>query len=584
MIRSDYDKVLDNILFKYQKSKAYSFLVEGINELQPYYPKLDLEQIKKLVALDPTYKGGDSVGKYGRWIIGLYYNNVKNNERLVKYNQFRTRPENRGKEITPPQMLPAIKDEDLYKVTDALKKYDTLQNKIKKPVTDFKTLPDLEMTVQQYEEQGVPTDAKALKIYNVFKKCETLGLKKIFENSRAMIGIPETKASSVPFGEFTSWCTTTQRSNYYERYSRQGPLFIIFIKDKGDLYQFHFETASYMNAADRRIDMKEFTQNYKDVCLTLYNYVKKQKGITNSEDLSGQVQFIKNYYENVISSPNNVKIVLDDPSVYDVKIEDGAVSASLDLRDVRGNVYEASGRDVVRYDDLMDILEGTWDRWDWESTSALEDEWEAKRIFDEVFKENGLDLRFDDIVEDDVPEEFQEIINEDFSEWVGLRDFISYCYRSGTENAMYKDVREFFADNFPIKEFFGDTKVRIGFTKEEFYKIVWEWCCQMKGWTNTWGKDDSIPFMSLDKLTSLKGEVIESKHLPTEWWVTIQSEDANESMGGVSWINVWRQTRGMDEDEVFREPYGGYYEFDGEYFKEGCKEAVKKCKEKLENK
>ena len=78
MKKYNYSNHLDNILFKFANASSHSFLIEGITELQRYYPKLDEKQLRGLVALDPTYKGGDNLGKYGKWIITLFYNNIKN--------------------------------------------------------------------------------------------------------------------------------------------------------------------------------------------------------------------------------------------------------------------------------------------------------------------------------------------------------------------------------------------------------------------------------------------------------------------------------------------------------------------------
>ena len=101
--------------------------------------------------------------------------------------------------------MPAIKKEDLYKVTDSLKLYDTLKGKINKPITAFKTLPELDTELAKFKNEGVPTDKEALRRYNTFKSCEKLGLKKIYESPEWIIGIPTTLESSVPFGEYTSW-------------------------------------------------------------------------------------------------------------------------------------------------------------------------------------------------------------------------------------------------------------------------------------------------------------------------------------------------------------------------------------------
>lgn len=113
----------NNVLFK------NAILFEGIEDLKRYFPKLDEKSLKELVALDPTYKGGDQLGKYGRWIIKLFYNTLKNIDMKKQYSELLKKyPDGinpkTGQKFQEPVLLPSINKEDLYKVTNSLKQYD----------------------------------------------------------------------------------------------------------------------------------------------------------------------------------------------------------------------------------------------------------------------------------------------------------------------------------------------------------------------------------------------------------------------------------------------------------------------------
>ena len=238
-----YNQILTKTINKYNNiSFKNAVLVEGVSDLVKYFPKLSKEDLQELVALDPTYKGGEQLGKYGKWIIRLFYNTLKNVEAKKQYQQLlKQYPDGinpkTGQKFQEPNYLPSINREDLAKMTNSIKQYDLYKKEIGKPIDAFKTLPELDQAISSIKNQGVPTNELALKRYNLFKSAEKKGLQKIYEDKDWIIGIPTTKESSVMFGSDTSWCTTSQ-GQYYERYSSQGDLFILLNKDDGKLYQF----------------------------------------------------------------------------------------------------------------------------------------------------------------------------------------------------------------------------------------------------------------------------------------------------------------------------------------------------------
>lgn len=51
------------------------FLNEDIEAVKKYYPNIPDDTFMQLIELDPTYRGNDSLGKYGKWLLNLYNRN-----------------------------------------------------------------------------------------------------------------------------------------------------------------------------------------------------------------------------------------------------------------------------------------------------------------------------------------------------------------------------------------------------------------------------------------------------------------------------------------------------------------------------
>ncbi len=82
-----YNQILNKTINKYNNFLFNKILNEGIEDIKKYFPKLDEKSLRKLISLDPTYKGREQLGKYGQWIIRLFYNNIKNIERKKQFNE-----------------------------------------------------------------------------------------------------------------------------------------------------------------------------------------------------------------------------------------------------------------------------------------------------------------------------------------------------------------------------------------------------------------------------------------------------------------------------------------------------------------
>ncbi len=81
-------------------------------------------------------------------------------------------------------------------------------------------------------------------------------IKVFYEDENWYVVIPETMEASCYWGSGTEWCTITrdENENYFHSYDDDGPLFIlIHKKHKGEKYQFHFESNSFMDREDEPI-------------------------------------------------------------------------------------------------------------------------------------------------------------------------------------------------------------------------------------------------------------------------------------------------------------------------------------------
>lgn len=581
----------------------YLQLNEGIEDLQKYFPKMDLENIKKVIALDPTYKGGNEIGKYGKWILRLVYNNIKNELSKQQYNNLLQQypdginPSN-GKKFEAPTPLPSIKDEDLYKVTKALKQYDLYKNDLGKSIDSYKTLEELNTDLYSLKQSGIPRTEIALKRYNLFKKAIPKGLKIVFENENWIVGIPTTKKSSVMFGEDTEWCTTANGQTYYEYYTERGNLYINLNKDDGKLYQFHFETDSFMNEADDSISFKEiidtdeqFKKFYlttykenKDVIfenenwivsvdkknerLTVYNnfnlaegltykYYKEINELTVDDDIIDNEDFFKDdkelyqFYSDVVI---NLDEVLKDKSV--IKFYSDIVNANADDKFIYGKldideisyIYD-DYHNSVSLEFIKQILDGDgyriFDSYgeDLSISSIPYGKWDKfiepldidwDTISNIIYQEGNYED--DDISESQSMQIYNYAMSDDFDSinYGNIFNVISLCYENGTINEAYNDIIYELKHNLPL--------------------------------------DDNNPYSNGN--LNIKLPIDEFKKVIMKKI----GDGGKESSDDNFWLS-WRQLYYNEDKFNISEPYNGWYGFDRQYWNEVVESFANKVKE-----
>ena len=238
-------------------------LTEGIAELKRQYPNISDNDYQQLIRMDPTYKGGNEIGKFGRWILDLYNLFVKDRLAEEKYEKAKAYVAQHPEAKMPP--APAQKSidkiEDFQKLPDLLSKFVKLAKDIKQPINSFKSVSDLASAVRSASEKDISVDEKAQANYKVFRDAMSDGLKVVYQDNDWVVGIPETYESSSHFKEsVTNWCTAYP--DMYERYMEGygGNYYIHLNKHTGELYQLHAESNQFKDASDKEIDRGEFAE------------------------------------------------------------------------------------------------------------------------------------------------------------------------------------------------------------------------------------------------------------------------------------------------------------------------------------
>lgn len=119
---------------------------------------------------------------------------------------------------------------------------------------------------------------------------------------------PKTEEESCHYGRGTKWCTAaTKGNNKFSHYNSQGPLYIIVPKVptyKGEKYQIHKESESYMDEMDQEVSLHPFLLKYPEVNRVLFPEFKVWDSV---DDLP------------VITGPNSVNVWYIDGRLYRYK-------------------------------------------------------------------------------------------------------------------------------------------------------------------------------------------------------------------------------------------------------------------------
>jgi len=311
--------------------------LSGTEIYNKYYSKIPYDEFKSIVDSDPqTNVGEDGVisrlGKYAKLLLNMYQ---KGGLRL----------------------------EDLEKAKEYLGY--VYSHKIPVEINKINELGDLYNVVKDY----IAKDTKSLsEILKVLSQDEF----KVLHNGEGWyVFQPLTEKAACYLGVNTEWCTTwgpyslnkknKDRGNLYQRYAKDGPLFIMINKsDQNDKYQFHFESKQYMDKDDRRIDTSEFLRNK----IELRNFFFPSfLGEVSNDELQLELKRI-----DVLPEEDGTELIkksvgqIDNPLINAILNEDEVSLEQLIVSDeLNGSVEISGGRLVIPVSDLREDTQSLYD-------------------------------------------------------------------------------------------------------------------------------------------------------------------------------------------------------------------------------
>lgn len=189
-----------------------------------YANSMSRDDFEKIIHADPTYGGGEQMGKYSQWLLTM----VKKNKLNI---------------------------DELPKATELLNKYNLNKNKFKsKNIDDYKSVDDLYKEYESMEDELSSSSKRSQ------EQEAKRGAKKVYEDSEWLVIVPETQEASCYYGKGTQWCTAAVESqNYFDDYNESGDLYININKESKEKYQFHFEREEFRDAQNE--DLTELSQD-----------------------------------------------------------------------------------------------------------------------------------------------------------------------------------------------------------------------------------------------------------------------------------------------------------------------------------
>jgi hypothetical protein len=235
-------------------------------------PKLTKDEFIELVNADPTTRtnnvdlstadseelGKVKAGKFVQWLIKNYLTPTTERQ-----------PGDNGYDREVAQVKETFM-EDLYKVTDDLKKFERFKNRLPQDMRDINKLTPTTLynAVKDFDLTLATTTKAERKAANVHP-----GAKLLYQgptwtiieiNDKGAIG----KEAACFYGghnKETRWCTSAPGLTYFDRYIKDGPLYVLYKTDDTDVspetglpkerYQFHFPSNQFMDKDDHQQDL-----------------------------------------------------------------------------------------------------------------------------------------------------------------------------------------------------------------------------------------------------------------------------------------------------------------------------------------
>lgn len=255
------------------KYKLEESLTEDLNSMLPYYKNLqneDRNYVLSFLSKDPTWNEKKESGQYSKWILDKLNRKIIDNSILGHLGDLLKRFEDNKKQL---------KDKDIMKFKSAIDLEDYLNNE--NNYIDLSHRQEVRQRQKDRHNADLNNEAEL-----------------VYEDNDWEVWIPKTYAASCKLGQGTSWCTaSTETSNYYDNYTSKGQLYInINKRNPEEKYQFHFESKSFMDKDDQKINIEEFFIDNP----TLYKKIYKDMYQFNIDNALQELSILKknnyNYY------------------------------------------------------------------------------------------------------------------------------------------------------------------------------------------------------------------------------------------------------------------------------------------------
>lgn len=208
------------------------YLYEDIDAVKKYYPNIDDSTFMDLIALDPTYRNNNSLGKYGKWILNLY---------------------NKG----------AISENDLSEIPTLLNQFTIYRNRVQnKDLNSYKSISDLESVLAQVvDDDSMLTPRQKVRfLKNVKSGKISLDASDdydiVLETPKFVVYVPNTHEASMKLGKGTEWCTAHENPEWYNSYTENGhKLYIVKDKETGKRWQYSDKNGDFLDQYDDDFDI-----------------------------------------------------------------------------------------------------------------------------------------------------------------------------------------------------------------------------------------------------------------------------------------------------------------------------------------
>lgn len=351
-----------------------------------YYSDIPWEHFTRIINHDPgtKYEGQKliKIGKYGKILLNMFRNKKLRWEDMDKATEYLT--------YVYKYNIPVdhSKIQDLPSLYEVIKKYAVLEN------------PDLDT------------------VFEILPKDEY----KVLHNGKKWIVMtPTTERAACYLGVTSQWCTTwgpyslekrnSTRENYFNKYNKQGPLYIIINKeDHDEKYQFHFESKQYMNSSDSQIKTAEFMDENKELKYFFFPSFVRQ---VTKEQMDSEMEKVS------ILSPEDSMILLkkavgsdanDNPiAVAILNADDEAINQLITSNDFerpiefeKGNIqfnFKRLKDDLASVDNVLSYYNGdiqnSSDQVRDDMNYMDEDRWpdELEPAFSKFYEDNNSDLK-----------------------------------------------------------------------------------------------------------------------------------------------------------------------------------------------